>query len=213
MDKIVRAVMRGFDAELAVLLLLLSPSDSTGLKKSLDKVDLHNVLMVCIRVIHAIFQEDGSLVEGVLKQVTVVVLLRLGMENDRAKFVAEAIPWHKIKVTLKDDFNQQRRPPLKFVMQRAVEILSSVVKQGAENEAIQKGAKECPTRSSPTKCASQRSLVASAGMGKICTPSTLRHAECFSASPSSSSASLGVCCGMLCAATLCSSTLSTGCRC
>jgi len=81
-DKIVRAVMRGFDAELAVLLLLLSPSDSTGLKKSLDKVDLHNVLMVCIRVIHAIFQEDGSLVEGVLKQVAVVVLLRLGMEND-----------------------------------------------------------------------------------------------------------------------------------
>jgi hypothetical protein len=138
-DKIVRAVMRGFDAELAVLLLLLSPSDSTGLKKSLDKVDLHNVLMVCIRVIHAIFQEDGSLVEGVLKQVTVVVLLRLGMENDRAKFVAEAIPWHKIKVTLKDDFNQQRRPPLKFVMQRAVEILSSVVKQDAENEAIQEG--------------------------------------------------------------------------
>jgi len=45
-------------------------------------------------------------------------------------------------------------------------------------------------------------------MGKICTPSTLRHAECFSASPSSSSASIGVCCGMLCAATLCSSTLS-----
>jgi len=45
-DKIVRAVMRGFDAELAVLLLLLSPSDSTGLKKSLDKVDLHNVLIM-----------------------------------------------------------------------------------------------------------------------------------------------------------------------
>ena len=91
-------------------------------------------LTLCNRVIYAIFRKDESLLEGLLRQVSVAVLLRLGMQQDRAKSIVDQVPWNQMRVKLAQDFRYQKPPPLKLVVARVVEFVQVIPDDSVRKE-------------------------------------------------------------------------------
>ena len=88
--------------------------------------NLSNLLMLCIRVMHAIFKKDESLLEDFLKQATLFVLIHcLGMQQqqDLAKRIVEMVRWNTVIRTFEPDFKMDKRPPLQHVVQRVLGLL------------------------------------------------------------------------------------------